>query len=338
MNTRLAESHCDLFEKVDGRSNHEIAIDIAMGRKPDFPASPGRVQGCREVLSPQVPGRRRHRGARIRPTSGSSRPSFPAPRSSRQVRKGTRLSELPEQDSYSFAVAHIFMACREPETALEYIPYRKRDKTVHRDGISHPYVAGHGYACVRVDLRGSGDSDGVLTTSTCRRSSTTARGAALDRVPAVVRRQRRDDRHLLGRVQRAAARRPATARARRHRHGVLDRRPLRRRRALHGRLPARRQPVLGVGRCSPATPRAPGPGAGRATLARAVARATRGFRAVARDLAAHQHRDDYWRHGSVCEDYLAHRVPGHGGERLGRRLLERGVPAAGRACSPPSRG
>jgi uncharacterized protein len=46
---------------------------------------------------------------------------------------------------------------------LEYIPYRKRDKTAHRDGLSHPYVAAHGYAAVRVDLRGSGDSDGVLT-------------------------------------------------------------------------------------------------------------------------------------------------------------------------------
>jgi uncharacterized protein len=46
---------------------------------------------------------------------------------------------------------------------LEYIPYRKRDKTSHRDAMSHPYVAGHGYACVRVDLRGSGESEGVLT-------------------------------------------------------------------------------------------------------------------------------------------------------------------------------
>lgn len=45
---------------------------------------------------------------------------------------------------------------------LEYIPYRKRDFTRLRDSIMHPYVAGHGYACVRVDLRGSGDSDGVL--------------------------------------------------------------------------------------------------------------------------------------------------------------------------------
>ena len=46
---------------------------------------------------------------------------------------------------------------------LEFIPYRKRDLTALRDSIHHPYMAGHGYACVRVDIRGSGDSEGVLT-------------------------------------------------------------------------------------------------------------------------------------------------------------------------------
>ncbi len=45
---------------------------------------------------------------------------------------------------------------------LEYIPYRKRFGTARRDEITHAYLAGHGYACVRVDLRGSGESDGVL--------------------------------------------------------------------------------------------------------------------------------------------------------------------------------
>lgn len=45
---------------------------------------------------------------------------------------------------------------------LEYIPYRKRDMTAVRDSINHPYLAGHGFACVRVDLRGTGDSEGVL--------------------------------------------------------------------------------------------------------------------------------------------------------------------------------
>ncbi len=45
---------------------------------------------------------------------------------------------------------------------LEYIPYRKRDLTRFNDEMAHPYFAGHGYASVRVDLRGSGESDGVL--------------------------------------------------------------------------------------------------------------------------------------------------------------------------------
>lgn len=45
---------------------------------------------------------------------------------------------------------------------LEFIPYRERDLTAKRDSIHHPYLAGHGYAGVRVDLRGSGDSEGVL--------------------------------------------------------------------------------------------------------------------------------------------------------------------------------
>ena len=45
---------------------------------------------------------------------------------------------------------------------LECIPYRKRDFTRMRDEPMHHYFAGHGYAAVRMDLRGSGDSDGLI--------------------------------------------------------------------------------------------------------------------------------------------------------------------------------
>ncbi len=45
---------------------------------------------------------------------------------------------------------------------LEYLPYRKRDGTAARDELTHPYIAGHGYACVRVDMRGNGESDGLM--------------------------------------------------------------------------------------------------------------------------------------------------------------------------------
>jgi uncharacterized protein len=71
------------------------------------------------------------------------------------LRDGTRLAAriwLPDD------------AERNPVPAiLEYLPYRKRDGTYDRDALTHPYLAGHGYAGVRVDIRGSGESDGLLT-------------------------------------------------------------------------------------------------------------------------------------------------------------------------------
>ena len=73
--------------------------------------------------------------------------------------------EIPMPDGCHLA-ARIWLpktAHKQPVPAiLEYIPYRKRDMTRQRDSITHPYLAGHGYACVRVDLRGSGESGGVL--------------------------------------------------------------------------------------------------------------------------------------------------------------------------------
>jgi putative CocE/NonD family hydrolase len=54
-----------------------------------------------------------------------------------------------------------------PETApvpaiLEYIPYRKRDMVRARDERNHPVFVAAGYACLRVDMRGSGDSEGLM--------------------------------------------------------------------------------------------------------------------------------------------------------------------------------
>lgn len=45
---------------------------------------------------------------------------------------------------------------------LEAVPYRRRDGTIFRDTELHPYVAGHGFAMVRLDIRGAGDSEGLL--------------------------------------------------------------------------------------------------------------------------------------------------------------------------------
>ncbi len=45
---------------------------------------------------------------------------------------------------------------------LEYLPYRKRDLTRARDEPMHRYFAEQGFASVRADIRGSGDSEGLL--------------------------------------------------------------------------------------------------------------------------------------------------------------------------------
>lgn len=45
---------------------------------------------------------------------------------------------------------------------LEYLPYRLDDWTSVRDSERHPYYAAHGYASVRVDVRGAGGSDGLF--------------------------------------------------------------------------------------------------------------------------------------------------------------------------------
>ena len=42
----------------------------------------------------------------------------------------------------------------------EYLPYRRIDWTAQRDEKIHSYFCAHGYVCVRVDMRGTGDSEG----------------------------------------------------------------------------------------------------------------------------------------------------------------------------------
>lgn len=45
---------------------------------------------------------------------------------------------------------------------LEYIPYRRRDGSRDWDQLTHPWIAAQGYACLRLDIRGSGDSEGII--------------------------------------------------------------------------------------------------------------------------------------------------------------------------------
>ena len=54
-------------------------------------------------------------------------------------------------------------AKNEPVTAvLEIIPYRKRDSYAIWDHRNHAWMAERGYACIRPDMRGHGDPEGIM--------------------------------------------------------------------------------------------------------------------------------------------------------------------------------
>jgi len=72
---------------------------------------------------------------------------------------------IPMADGSRLA-ARVFLprtANRTPVGAvLEYLPYRKRDAYRYRDDVAGPFLAKSGVALVRVDIRGTGDSDGAM--------------------------------------------------------------------------------------------------------------------------------------------------------------------------------
>ncbi len=45
---------------------------------------------------------------------------------------------------------------------LDFLPYRQGDLMAARDATIYPYLAARGYACARVDLRGTGNSEGII--------------------------------------------------------------------------------------------------------------------------------------------------------------------------------
>jgi putative CocE/NonD family hydrolase len=69
---------------------------------------------------------------------------------------------IPLADGVRLAARVWFPDASRAPAILEYIPYRKRDGTRSRDEPMHGWFAKHGYVAVRVDMRGSGESDGLL--------------------------------------------------------------------------------------------------------------------------------------------------------------------------------
>lgn len=108
VNTRISKSHCPLFTDVVGASHHEVAVDVALGRKPDFFRREGEHPAATKFML-----RRFEDGIVARVPSAEElsalEAEFPGTRIQIEVTVGDRLSELRGNEVYSYEVAVIFM-------------------------------------------------------------------------------------------------------------------------------------------------------------------------------------------------------------------------------------
>lgn len=118
INPRISKSHCPLFEMVDGQSHHKVMIEVALGRKPDYPQRQGRFRCAAKFML------RRFEDACVAgvPSDREVRrleKQFPGTRIQVLVREGMRLSQLRHQDSYSYEYAVVFMGGDNPRQLLD---------------------------------------------------------------------------------------------------------------------------------------------------------------------------------------------------------------------------
>ena len=120
VNTRLSQSHAPLFMLVDGASHQKVAIDLALGRRPDLPHRRGRhrvagkfmLRAFEDGIVERIPDAADMERLKQRFPDALVRP---------MVSEGERLAHLPYQDSYSFEIAHVFLgADSQPELLSKY--------------------------------------------------------------------------------------------------------------------------------------------------------------------------------------------------------------------------
>ena len=173
----------------------------------------------------------------------------------------------------------------------------------------HPYFAGHGYAAIRVDMRGSGESDGVLIDEYLEQEQ----DDALEVIAWIARQPWCSGAvGMMGKswggfnALQVAARRPPALKCIISVCSTVDRYAD----DIHymGGCLLTSNPgwafVMFGGNARPPDPRLVGPGWRETWRARLEAN-----RPWIIDWLRHQRRDAFWEHGSVCEDYSAIQCP-----------------------------
>jgi len=118
VNTRISQSHSDQFIKVEGASNHQVAIDVALGREPAFCRDEGKYAVAAKFMLRRYADAIVTRVPNQEEVAAAAR-SEPDCFIELEVNEGDQLSELRDQDSYSFELANIWLGAQTQDELLD---------------------------------------------------------------------------------------------------------------------------------------------------------------------------------------------------------------------------
>ena len=118
INPRISQSHSDLFFKVDGAPNQKVIIELATGHAPELPHRQGDYKTAakfylrefRDGIVWQVPSRH---------TIQKIEDEFPGTIILPHVNAGDRLSDLHDQEPYSYRLGVVFMGAASQQQLLD---------------------------------------------------------------------------------------------------------------------------------------------------------------------------------------------------------------------------
>lgn len=115
INARISQSHAPQFHMVDGRSHHKVAIDLSMGKKPDFPHGQGKDKVAAKFILRSFEADAIVKRVPDEGEIAQMKRILPDVQAHVLVSENLQLSTLFYQDSYSYELVDVYLGGRDAE-------------------------------------------------------------------------------------------------------------------------------------------------------------------------------------------------------------------------------
>ncbi len=113
-NARISKSHSPIFDKVEGVPHKEVMLDVALGKRPEYPARRGKYRYAAKFM-PRLYGN--HDDMIVHDVPGATalrdiESIFPGSEIQLHVEDGMRLGDSHHRDPYSYELAAVFVGAQ----------------------------------------------------------------------------------------------------------------------------------------------------------------------------------------------------------------------------------